>query len=78
MGLFSNIKEITNSSHFSICQMDDSEIAIDLWDYNQTYKIDLKKQEVYFDIEHSDYNTDDLNFIENFMIFLSKHIGEII
>ena len=63
MGIFSKIKEITKSSHFSICKIEESEIAIDLWDLNQTYIIDLNNNNIYFDTVHSD-TCDDFKFIQ--------------
>lgn len=78
MGVFSGIKEITKSSHFSICQIEDDEIAIDLWDLNQTYVIDIKNNKIYFDIEHSDFNNDDFELIQKFLYFLEENKGNII
>ncbi len=78
MGIFSKIKEITQSSHFSICQIEEGEIAIDLWDLNQTYTIDLNdNNKVYFDTTHSDSCTD-FEFAQNFLEFLEKNKGDII
>ena len=77
MGIFSKIKEKTNCSHFSICQTEEDELAIDLWDLNQSYKIDLKNDEIYFDTGHSDYTMEDLDNIKNFLCFLDE-IKEII
>ena len=73
MGIFSKIKEITDCSHFSICQIEEGEIAIDLWELNQTYKINLKNGEIFFDTEHSDYDIQDWAFIEKFLCFLEKN-----
>lgn len=78
MGIFSKIKNTTKSSHFSICQIEEGEIAIDLWDLNQTYKIDLNSNQIYFDTEHSDYNTKNLNEVKEFLEFLKEHKDEII
>lgn len=80
MGIFSKIKEITKSSHFSICQIEEGEIALDLWDLNQTYKIDLNNNQVYFDTEHSDsnYNKDNLSDIKNFLQFLTDNKDDIV
>ena len=77
MGIFSKIREITNCSHFSICQTEEDEIAIDLWDLNQTYKIDLKNGEVYFDVDHSDENINNINYIEKFLYFLEENKDDI-
>ena len=77
MGIFSKIKEITNCSHFSICQMEEGEIAIDLWDLNQTYKIDLNNNSVYFDTIHSD-DIQDFEFVKNFCCFLEQNKDKII
>lgn len=73
MGIFRKIKEKTNSSNFSICQIDDDNIAIDLWNFNQTYIIDLKHNKIFFDIDHSDYSEKDMGKIEEFLYFLEEN-----
>lgn len=77
MGIFSKIKKITKTSHFSICKIDDNEIDIDLWDLNQTYKINLEENKVYFDSEHSDEIVN-LNFVNSFIDFLEENKEDII
>ena len=77
MGIFSKIQKLTKCSHFSICKMEEDEIAIDLWDFNQTYKINLKNNEVYFDSEHSD-DIQDFSFVEKFLCFLEENKDNII
>ena len=78
MGIFSKIKEITKSSHFSMCKIEEGEIAIDLWDLNQTYIIDLNdNNKVYFDTTHSDSCTD-FEFTQKFLDFLEENKGDII
>lgn len=78
MGIFSKIKEITKISNFSICQIEDNQIDIDLWDLNQKYTIDLNdNNKVYFDTTHSDSCTD-FEFTQNFLDFLEKNKGDII
>jgi len=77
MGIFSKIKEITKSSHFSMCKIEEGEIAIDLWDLNQTYIIDLNNNNIYFDTVHSD-KCDDFKFIQKFLCFLEENKGDII
>lgn len=72
MGIVSKIQEITQSSHFSICRMEESEIAIDLWDLNQTYKIDLNNNRIYFDLDHSD-EINNCSFINKFLCFLEDN-----
>lgn len=72
MGIFSKIQELTKCSHFSICKFEEDEIAIDLWDLNQTYKINLKNNKFYFDKEHSD-EIDCFSFVENFLCFLEEN-----
>lgn len=72
MGIFSKIQKITNCSHFSICKIEEDEIAIDLWDLNQTYKINLKNNKVYFDKEHSD-EVADLTQLYLFLSFLEDN-----
>lgn len=78
MGIFSKIKKFAKISNFSICQIEDNQIDIDLWDLNQTYTIDLKdNNKVYFDTTHSDPCTD-FEFTQNFLDFLEKNKGDII
>lgn len=77
MGIFSKIKEITKSSHFSMCKIEEGEIAIDLWDLNQTYIIDLKENKVYFDLNHSD-DIVDFSFVNEFIKFLEENKDSII
>lgn len=72
MGIFSKIQQFTNCSHFSICKMEKDEIAIDLWDLNQTYIIDLESNVVYFDDEHSDEVVNH-KFVYDFLCFLEEN-----
>lgn len=77
MGIISKIEKMTNCSHFSICKMEKDKIAIDLWELNQTYKIDLNDNNVYFDTEHSDEPVD-FGFVNKFLSFLEENKGFIV
>jgi len=77
MGIFSKIKKFAKTSNFSICQIEDNQIDIDLWGINQTYKINLEENKIYFDSDHSD-DVIDFNFVNKFIKFLEENKEDIV